>query len=322
MPFWDRLFKINVPSTYQWERVFARAHALEQRGEDPRRNPDIGEGLGLLWEENLIAPSESATSADQAFLRDFVWYLRQRTPKPPPAPEARYQAVVEALRDAIRANTEELRLTEEPFPIDNLRRAIWMVEQLQAAELHAVCCELLVTVNATLIRERQGNRVPPLESLRTELHGCLAALPPDAMPRFWEMLQAESTSEDFWPVAARMRDRRAMPFLLEALPVVPPDGQAIIAVTLGNIGDTRALPALQQLAAEETSLVAPIAKEAVARILRTSGDDAALLLRPTDAPHAGSASKTLLRPAAATPAAASRPEELLRSSNMPLEKEP
>jgi hypothetical protein len=266
----------------------------------------------------VAVPSEEGAQAQTAFLRDLTATLRAQTPQLPIATEERYDAVATALAYCIQANIPELSLTDEPSTLDYLKIALYAVYALRAPQLHDVCCTLLLALDAALIREREGNRRPALESLRYIVYERLAALPPDEMPRFWDRLNAASTSEAFWPVVRRMRDRRAVPFLLGALSLLPPDGQSAVIKALREMQDARAIPPLQALA-EGTDVIAPVAKEALAYILRHSRDDAAQLLRPTDARHAGNPRETLLRPAAAA-STASRLEELLRPGSAPEEK--
>jgi len=324
MPLWDRLRKVAMPAnlatSLEQLGVLQQIEAVRKQGQDPRQSESIGQRLALLWQAQTAAyPSPTAAEAAFVLLRDLTAALREQTPRIPETPEARYTAVAAALGRCIQANIPELSLTDEPSTLDYFRNALLMVLQLRAPELHGPCCNLLLAINATLMREREGNRRPALESLRLGLYSCLAALPPDAMPQFWEHLRSQSRSEEFWPVVRRLRDRRAVPFLLEALPVLEPDGQSALLSALKAMGDARALPALQALA-EGNSLVAPVAREALTHILRTSRDDAAQLLRPTDARHAGNPRETLLRPAAATTGTTTGPDELLRPGSAPEEK--
>ena len=87
--------------------------------------------------------------------------------------------------------------------------------------------------------------------------------PPEEIPQFWERLKDPRTSREFWPIVRRMRDRRDVPFLLDALPELALDGQSAVIVALQQIGDARAVPALQALAADKSSLLTPIAEQAV-----------------------------------------------------------
>lgn len=347
MSRWNRLFKRSSETHGAYEQIIAEALA---RGEDPRYSPAIGELLGLLWEDKAPVPlavhiltgvrvtnawSRLIRVSDarlQGFCHDLVTALRDKNLEAPATPEQRYTAVIAALSMLMpiwkahtqvpRKANEHLRPTVLP-PIEetfyNFVVALAIVQQLQAVELHGICCDLLLTVEEALIKERGGQNTSRLSMLQGQLIDTLAALPPEEIPQFWRMLKDPRTSREFWPIVRRMRDRRDVPFLLDALPELALDGQSAVIVALQQIGDARAVPALQALAADKSSLIAPIAEQAVAHILKHSRDDAAQLLRPTDSRHAGNAGETLLRPAASTPDANVRAEELLRPGSAPEE---
>lgn len=344
---WGRQHDQNPVSIAEvWKQIGQEAERTRQHGEDPRRSETVGTLIGMLWRYRQVADSDSTywlilpkRDEDPPYYYGFARLLRQQAPTLPMDPAARFERMVSALGESLRLDWEEMRSTEELFPTESLMKALWMAEKLQAADLHGLCCDLLSDVGERLISERDDSRRSLLIQLRGALQNCLMAFPPDSIPRFWERLRAgesrvqtpgtdqnplrlvSDSSREFWPVLARMRDRRAVPFLLDVLPVLPEDGQAKVVTALQNIADGRALPALQALAADRESLLAPLAERAVMHILQHSKEDAALLLRSSAARHAGNAGATLLRPAAGTPRNAHDPDALLRPGEHPPEKE-
>ncbi|HLV81700.1 MAG TPA: hypothetical protein VKT32_15545 [Chthonomonadaceae bacterium] len=343
MRFWGRVLK-REPETAAdvWKQIGQAAAQALLAGEEPRHSEAVGTWIGLLW--RCRRPGEAAEAfsrtiplepkkGDIPYYIGFARILREQATELPEEPEGRYAVMIAALRRALIADREEMVRGVEPFPIANLEAAVWMAQRLQAVELHDLCCELVMDTGELLNRHLDDSRRVALEDLYSALGRCLASLPSDAIPRFWALLRHKSlrhrapiaqvgtlAREDYamealWPIAGRMRDRRAVPFLLEALPVQPEDGQVSLITALAEIGDIRAIPALQALTVDETRQISVIARRAVEKILRRSRDDAAQLLRPSDAQHVGSLSQTLLR-AAEGGATAVRPDELLRPGGL------
>ncbi len=147
-----------------------------------------------------------------------------------------------------------------------------MAQILLPAELHVPICETLAACNRVL-----QNRLDDEVSvgfryvLREHTYKYLASFAPEAIPHFWEMLKDETTSKEFWPVLGRIRDRNAVPYLLELLPqadypvehrywnigvapVLAPErqgleyeGQLQVLEALREIADVRAVPVLQAM---------------------------------------------------------------------------
>jgi hypothetical protein len=345
MSLWKRLFKRSAETRADFKRIVSEAQEALARGENPRYSPAVGELLGLFWDDKTPLPSTmqnylnpydgsvsyapNAAEYLQRFRTDLRDVLRQQQPVIPSGPEARYEATVAALRVLMQISLVHIRerrsqpgyLPGATLNWDTFFRlavAVKIVQYLQAAEVYDLCCDLLPIADEALIKMR-GKGIGLFTLLRDALHDYLAALPPEEIPQFWESLKDPRTSREFWPIVRRMRDRRAVPLLLDALPELALDGQSAVVVALQQIGDARAVPALQALAADRSSLLAPIAEQAVAHILKHSRDDAAQLLRPTDARHASRAGETLLRPAASAPDMNVRAEELLRPGSAPEE---
>ncbi|HZT43133.1 MAG TPA: HEAT repeat domain-containing protein [Chthonomonadaceae bacterium] len=342
MRFWDRARK-REPETAAdvWKQLGQAAAQAHLAGEDPRQSEAVGMWIGLLW--RCRRPEEAGgdfwtiplepKKGDAPYYIGFARILREQAPELPSEPEGRYALMVAALRRALLVDREEMLYGAELFPIANQEAAVGMVQRLQAVELHDVCCELVMDVGDLLNRHLDDSRRVALEDLNSALGRCLASLPPDQIPRFWEILKHKSARhsvpisqtralsrvdyavETLWPIAGQMRDKRAVPFLLEALPILPEDGQVSVITALAEIGDSRAIPALQALTVDETRQISVIARRAVEKVLRHSRDDAAQLLRPSDRQHVGNQGQTLLRPAEGASAAV-RPEELLRPAGL------
>lgn len=340
MRFWDRVFK-REPETAAdvWKQLGQAAAQSCLSGEDPRHSEAVGTWIGLLWRcrrseeagEDFRAIPLEPKKKDVPYYIGFARILREQAPEMPNEPEARYALMVTALRRALQVDREEMLFSVELFPIYNLAAAVWMVQKLQAVELHDLCCELAIDAGDQLNKHLDDSRRVALEDLYSTLGHCLVSLPPEAIPHFWEMLKHKSARhsmpisqvgslsridyavESLWPIAGQMRNKQAIPFLLEALPILPEDGQVSLITALAQIGDIRAIPALQALTVDETRQVSVIARRAVEKILRRSQDDVAQLLRPSDREHVANAGQTLLRPAEGNPSAV-RPEELLRPS--------
>jgi hypothetical protein len=319
-------------------------------GADPREDADINKLFTLLWQDNLLpllitravfiranafaglhlnaslsqipfrhelqqiirtSYARQQGSLEAYYIKELSDFVHANTPVRPSSRTACYDAVIAGLRASLRHNMQELRLSDEVFPIAYLNDGLQICLTLQAVETHDVCCELLVSAREAITTEQDSLRIAPLEQTRRDLRMFLASLPPEQIPSFWQMLVDPFTSEEAWPVVAIMRQPRAVPFLLAALPALPDDGKAHVIVTLQNLRDARAVPTLQHLAQDKTSGVAPLARTAVASILQHSRSDAALLLRATDWPRADQTGDTLLRAADAAPNT-TPPAELLR----------
>ena len=319
-------------------------------GADPREDANVSQLFALLWQDDLLSlliarsvfiranafaglhlnaslsqtpfrselqqlfrtPYAKLQASPEAYsIKELSAFICRDAPDCPADRNRCYEAVIAGLRASLSHNMQELRLSDEIFPIAYLNDGLQICLTLQAAETHDVCCDLLVSARQAIHVERDGPRIAPLEQTRRDLRMFLASLLPERIPCFWQMLADPRVSEDAWPVVAKMRQPRAMPFLLHALPALADDGKAHVIVTLQNMRDARAIPALQSLAGDTTSAVAPLAKAAVAFILQHSRSDAALLLRPTDLPRPDRTGDTLLR-AATSALGITPPAELLR----------
>lgn len=331
-------------------RLVSHARVELAQPTEPRTNELVGEMLATFWQEDLIVlllvhdaltrqppldilmlrmnkqvivdkellliasmMDTAAALPKSYFIRELQAFTRQQTPRCPESCEARYDAVVAGVRACLRHNMQELRQTDEIFPLDYVFACLKIGSHLRAHELHDVHCEMLVMTKQIIDAKPDGSRAARMQTLQRELYSSLRWLAHEK-PIFWQMVKDPATSEVFWPVIDAIginRTVNSVPQLLDALSYLSDNGKAHVIGALESSGDPFALPALQQLAQEKTSPVAPLAAKAVKSILRRSKGDAAQLLRAADTQHATNASETLLRPVqAGSPFVC--PEELLR----------
>lgn len=332
MSLFRRLFgsKAELPrrETHQElvETVGLLLLSARERGDDSlRHSARLGELLGLLWQENSQALDavHNALNSVEKIDRDFLVMLAGRVravqPVLPPAPEARYAAVVQALRAELErlsalAADRSFSATPPRFAVDLLT----LTRILLPAELHAPVCAFLVVYSRLQSAEGEESVALPYQELVLEnIYRYLAAIPPQEATVFWEMLRDPEVSREFWPALRRIRDRNAVPLLLGLLPPTEAEegvsplsipGQTEVIRTLREIGDLRAVPVLQAMekrllpppeerpgiqttwdralakAWRERNELARVAGQAARHILRESGEPDAQRLRPTSLP--------------------------------------
>ncbi len=334
MPFWNRRRNETVEVAYI-EQTANQAQQDLASGEDPRSSIAVEMMLKWLWnlDNSKTRAMQRVLGAPDLAADDYTRFVQQLAPpfgqEPPLEP---FPIVAGLIRDLIESClTKEqtpLRVDRENFVPNRiiLENSVAMVGKLQIYEAHDIICRLLAAANYRIQKRGQGpisnhpTAVNPESSARNLVKlttDCLLALPPDHIPDFWARLKALSTVQDLRPVVARMRDRRAVPYMLEVLPHLESDPQCDVIIALANIKDVRAVPALQELAGRMDDLVAPRAAFALAEILRTSQDDSAQLLRASDARNVGNAAEILLRAAGPTPETTVTSDQLLRAGQAP-----
>lgn len=330
--------------------------ARERRDDSLRHSARLGDLLGLLWQEDAQALNtvyeafSSVERLDREFLESLAGRIRAARPALPPTPEERYKAVV----DALQAEIEAVPLQSGPLPdriilpeeAARLNNALILARILLPPELHQSICAFLVANNRAC-RSLPNNEMdlPYQRLIRDNIYRYLASLSPDSMPHFWAMVRDEAVSEEFWSGLTRIRDRKAVPYLLELLPlpedeaslgVMSLDGQKNVIKVLREIGDVRAVPALLAIEKRkpltsplqggletpwhrafsqewrERSALAQIAGEAARHIVRTSGESGAPLLRPPNG--SVQSDDTLLRPSSPG-AATTAPGERMRPAD-------
>jgi hypothetical protein len=336
--------------------------AQAKRDDSLRHSARFGELLGMLWEEEKSALDvvhtvfASVERIDRKYLETLSRLLRAAHVSPPPTLEERYQAVLQALA----AEIQTIPFQSLPFPEDTVRRTIpseaaarlvnvlILARILLMHELHQPICAFLVTNGrACLSRPNNEAALPYQLLIREHIHRFLSSLDPETMPHFWAALRDAAHPEEFWPTLRRIRDSKAVPYLLELLPAaqdeedrssVSLEGQKEIIQVLREIGDSRAVPTLLAIEKrhlppsvekpgilnqwdltlsaqwQERTELSRIAGQAARHIMRNSPDSGAQLLRPSEMP--AKTDDTLLRPAGpesnTTP-----PEELMRPSVEP-----
>lgn len=318
MTLWKPLFARLSPFLLPVRRLrsFLRA-LLFGKLDTPLGSKDQDSVLKLLWKDDpgsrrvvSVLLKDQQCRAEVELLEMLARHVRKNTLGLPSAPEKRRQAVVAALAECLRnyvAGSISIRskLTTTPMFSSVLQMILW----LNATELHADCCDLLewlemeVRSAAAIVSAHRGDENFEFQSRvedehKQTLEKCLASFPPDAIPIFWERLRDESKTSVFLSVLMHMTDSRAVPFLLETLPMVASDGKCRIIYVLGNIGDIRAVPTLQRIVTEEHGRPVILAARAVEHILRHSKDDSAQLLRASNTNHSP---ESLLRAAASVP---------------------
>jgi len=327
----------------------------ERRDDTLRRSERFGELLGLLWLDDKRAHRVvwEAFNSVEKIDREFVELLARRVYNLqhdlPTVPEGRYAIVVQALQeeltDIAELVAESVSTSTETKLFVNI---LTLARILLPAELHGPVCEFLVANNRGRKEDpRGGESLPYQELVRDNIYRFLGALTPDTIPVFWEMLRDETVTMELWPALRRIRGRGAVPYLLDLLPaaedvqgtsVMNLDGQKEVIQVLREIGDLRAVPALQAMEKRllpppeekagvqttwdralsktwrERNDLARAAGQAARHILRFSGEAAAQLLRPAE--PAAKSGETLLRPFHSDPGATPA-EELMRAAEKP-----
>ncbi len=242
---------------------------------------------------------------------------------PTQAPESaagRYAAVVSALRALLDQYAGQIRaMSNMSYSflssalylalLATCRDAIEAVRRLRAASAHPELCRLLWNLSRENVTRRLNNQ--DIEALAQTAGRALAALPPEEIPEFWECLTHHSLPRRLTvaPVLDHFRDDGAVPYLLHALTQRPEGVMEGLIACLGRIGDPRALPALNALAASRTRPQSQQARSAIAAIERAAArSPAQTLVRSVSEP---TEPRDLLRPAR-TRGAPDPPEQLLR----------
>ena len=235
----------------------------------------------------------------EAFLRE----LTARRSQKPAQPEESYRVVAAVLSDLIGRSTRDIRAMSGmhySFLSSALylalfatcRDALLAAMRLRSGEVHEALCDLLWNLSAVA----GVGRLNPQDTLllMNSAGQALAAMPPDEIPAFWAALSHPHATRRnaVSPALPHLSDRRAVPYLLEALPLQKPDVAERVIVALGRLADVSALPLLAEFGRNANRVLSRAAKAAAAAILRAQQQ------HPV---------QTLLRPAAPDP------RELLRS---------
>lgn len=271
--------------------------------------------LALLWyEEREVRQSavRSLPGGDRLNYHEMHYgyfaeaFLRELTTRHSPAPTLpmdRYGAAAEALAEIIGQSARDIRsmsgmnysfLSSALYLalVATCRDALLAAARLRANQVHAVLCDLFWNL-ATVTGIGRLNGKDML--LLADTAGiALASLAPDEIPLFWEALSHSDPARRaaVTPALRHLCDPRAVPYLLNALPIQQPAIAEPILVCLGRLGDARALPLLGEFRRSSHRILVHTAGAAIEAIQRAQKH------QPV---------QTLLRPS--TP----DPQELLRS---------
>lgn len=179
------------------------------------------------------------------------------------------------------------------------RDTVCAIGRLRITEAHGELCRLLWNLSQMSVLRRCSGQ--DLETLASATNRALAALPPDAIPDFWHSLTCTGLPRRLAvaPALAYFDDKRAVPHLLDALnaPDAPAELTGRIAVCLGRLEDSQALPALRLRTQSRDRVLRQQVNAAIAAIERAGrARPQNLLLRPV-VEDASRNSETMLRPA-------------------------
>jgi hypothetical protein len=261
-----------------------------------------------------------------AFLRGLSDINARYEDALPATPAARYERVTLALRALLDQNIGEIRgmsnmnysfLSSALYlaVLATCRDVVFALRRLRAASAEADLCRLLWNLSQISVLRRFNGQ--DLETLANAAGAALAALPPDYIPDFWHSLSHAQVPRRLAvsPSLNHFQDRRAVPYLLDALAVPGAQPSAIaqrLAACLGRLEDARALSVLDALMRSSDRQLRDQARAAIRQIQRAvHKHPSRTLLRATmDADEWDS--ETMLRPAPVNTHISEPAGELLR----------
>lgn len=325
-----------------WKHIAAGRAALAARHRCGERftahaEESVTRLLALLWHADAeirraaalaLAAGDGARSYKPDyghFAGAFLRGLEERAPAAPPDSEARYGAVVETLCALLEQHIHEISgmsnmrysfLSSALYLalLSTCRDTIEAIRRLRAVAAQGGLCRLMWSLS----RRENTRKLNPadMNMLARTAGQALAALPADRLTDLWQRLSHHAPAHRIAMVPAleQLRDRSAVPHLLDLLPEQPPSVAEPILACFGRLHDPRALPALHAAAGSGHRSIRRQANAAIAAIARAHSESASrTLLRPT--PEA-SEPESLLRPVAGRHDDGS-PEELLRVHAVP-----
>lgn len=223
----------------------------------------------------------------------FARYLKAHYPIDPVFFEARRAAVAEVLLTLIRTWRREYGQGDK-YHADNAADACEAVGRLGIVEGE----DELLQVVQLLARDNNQIRMSALLSL--------SALPPDRLPLLWASLKHEDgdplrCTMASTAVLAYLRNSAAVPYLLDVAKVqTETDHYETVLrptlLTLGNLGDIRALPLLNAIARNELHSERAVARKAIDRLMKgAEGHEEVTLVRASSLSTLHQ--ESLLRPA-------------------------
>ncbi len=295
-----------------------------------RYNLECAKLFTMLWDESSNMPERFRRSLPPGdtfapfFLADLHFAVKSIS-ETPPLPAAELFDITEKALLSIISNYKKPENVVNNLITFNgrydLAECVRFIRVFRFTGLEEECCQLMITLDEGGFRVHESEQQQWHIITHEELIRCLSELPPDTVPGLWNHLKDPSRSSLFWPILDKLHSRDAVPYLLKLLPDLPLDGQNRVIGALHKIGDIRAVPTLQIMAADKNNLLALSASRAVAAILKNSPEDAAQLLRASDSESAPGAKDTLLRASGPSIANKNDSAELLRHSSARTEHE-
>lgn len=290
--------------------------------------------LTLLWHEEREvrqAAARSLPGGDREhyhemhygyFAEAFLRELAARYSPAPGHPADRYGVAAAALRDLIGQSARDIRAMSGmhySFLSSALylalfatcRDAVLAAKRLRSSTVHEALCGLLWNLSAVAGIGRFNSQDTLL--LMDSAGLALAFLPPDEIPVFWETLSHPNPTRRsaVSPTLRHLSDRRAVRYLLAALPLQQPDIAEQIIGCLGRLSDTQALPLLGEFSSSSHRSLSRAARAAIHTIQRAHKHHPVQhLLRPSSPDP-----RELLRSAGTAPA--EEMDALLRPGTAP-----
>ncbi len=268
----------------------------------------FGRGLRDTAERGLNHSPLQSDAGGRDTIPDAAF--RDRPATMPATASARYECVARTLCALLDQSIGEIRgmssmnysfLSSALYlaVLATCRDTVCAIGRLRVIEAHGELCRLLWNLSQMSVLRRCSGQ--DLETLARATGQALAALPPDAIPDFWHGLTCAGLPRRLAvaPALAYMDDKRAVPYLLDALNAPDAHGEltGLIASCLGRLKDVRALSALRPLAQSRDRVLRQQVNAAIAAIERAGrGKPQNLLLRPV-IENADRNSETMLRPA-------------------------
>ena len=288
------------------------------------REDAIGRILALLWHPQpwvryracctlttrIFIPFGAHFMEWNSFPGVFARHLKARYPTDPMALSARRDAAAQTLLRILRS-WRHAYTTARKGNSDHASDACEAIGRLDIFEAEDELLQIIEMFAG-------GNSEVRMAALTA-----MAKLPPNRLPLLWASLKHEDGNRRRRQVAsaavlAYLRNKEAVPYLLDVVQAQKEPEHYIgvlrpILLTLGNIGDTRALPLLNAIARDEGHPEKATARKAIQRLMKEAeGHEEVTLVRASGLSTLHQ--DTLLRPAAEQDEL--RSQELLRASEV------
>ncbi len=289
-----------------------------------RYNLECAKAFSILWQNSIGMSDKFRGYFPQGeeiapyFLKILSKYLRDISDFPPDTPAKIYDMVVQCVETILSSYRKPVLLL---YDINSsVSRYIYadcvrFIRLFRLVSLHEECCQLIQFLEGGDYRNSIGEHQEWYILTKNELINCLSSLPADEVPGLWQRLHEPESSEQFWPIIENMTGRNAVPYLIELFSNLQADGQNIAVDAFQRIGDSRAVPLLRTISADQNNPLSVKATKAIKNILKHSKEDAAQLVRASDAENVPGSNNTLLRPADENLKNENDSAELLRQSS-------